>query len=82
VRCFDLTDLLRPPCCSPAARLQDRGAGNATTGSGDPGQHVWNERFGETREAGGGTSAKASWKDSQAATATMSDIAGIGGKSA
>jgi hypothetical protein len=32
------------------------------------------------READGGTSAKASWKDSQATTATLSDIADISGK--
>lgn len=32
------------------------------------------------RVADGGTSAKASWKDSQATTATLSDIADISGK--
>jgi len=32
------------------------------------------------READGGTSAKASWKDSQATTATLSDPADISGK--
>ena len=31
---------------------------------GDRGQQVWNERFGETRRAEAGPSAKAPWKDS------------------
>ena len=62
-------------------RAPDRDAANTTTWR----QEILASMYGmsastKPREADGGTSAKASRKDSWAATATLSDIASISGK--